>query len=103
MQQLLSLGVQRNSTTLAREVGMTKSRLSQLLDLTLLAPDIQEEVLMTVGRPDERQPITERMLRRIVREADWEDQRRMWAAVRRVPAGGDCSVLSSETIYKRQR
>jgi hypothetical protein len=66
---------------LARALGMTGARLSQLLDLVLLAPDIQEELLF-LDVPPGPDPIPERALRHLVRALDWREQRRRWAAVR---------------------
>lgn len=33
----------------ARQMGLTRARVSQLLDMTLLAPDVQERVLFAEG------------------------------------------------------
>ena len=51
----------------ARALGVTRARLTQLLNLLLLAPEIQERVLRN-------QIATERRLRVVVGEANWEDQ-----------------------------
>jgi hypothetical protein len=51
------------------------------MNLRLLAPDIQEEVLhlpLVIGGRD---PVTERDLRPIVSERDWDVQRAMWERV----------------------
>jgi hypothetical protein len=66
---------------LARALGVTQARLSQLLDLLLLAPDIQEELLF-MQVPPGADPIPERALRHVVRAAAWPEQRRRWAALR---------------------
>jgi hypothetical protein len=66
---------------LAKALGMSEARLSQLLDLTLLAPDIQEQLLfleIAAGRD----PIPERALRHVVRALDWREQRRRFALLR---------------------
>jgi hypothetical protein len=59
---------------LARQLGLTRARITQLLDLTLLAPDIQERVLL-LEAIEGREPISERELRRVSREALWSTQR----------------------------
>lgn len=69
-------------TDAARALELTKGRLSQLLDLTLLAPEIQEEVLFS-QRVDGIEKITERQLRPILRELAWRRQRYLWALARR--------------------
>jgi hypothetical protein len=66
---------------LAKALGMSEARLSQLLDLVLLAPDIQEELLfleVALG-PD---PVPERALRHVVRALDWREQRRRFTRLR---------------------
>jgi predicted XRE-type DNA-binding protein len=45
MKELLDQGAVRDQTRLAEVMGVTRMRVSQLLDLTVLAPDIQEEIL----------------------------------------------------------
>ena len=61
----------------AREFDVSRARLTQILNLTLLAPDIQEEILLTEAGPG-FQPINERALRWVVRARDWPTQRRRW-------------------------
>ena len=68
-------------TQMAKNLGFTLSRLSQNLDLLLLAPDIQEEVLFFVTR-NGREVVTEKELRQIVRIRDWEDQGAKWKEVK---------------------
>lgn len=51
--------------------------MTQLMDLTLLALDIQEETLVAEVEPG-RDVVTERALRAIVRLADWTEQRSRW-------------------------
>ncbi len=58
----------------ARLVGVTRARMTQIANLLLLAPEIQERILNlgTTGDPD---PITERALRKTAVLADWRRQR----------------------------
>jgi len=65
------------------EIGhVSQPRVSQILSLTMLAPEIQEELLflprMTKGKPE----ISEKLLRRLTMEMDWEKQRVLWAELR---------------------
>ena len=58
-------------------LGLTRARVSQIVGLTLLAPEIQEAVLdltPTTGRD----PVTERQLREIAAEPDWTQQLTLW-------------------------
>ena len=66
----------------ARALGFTRARITQLVDLTLLAPDLQEEILfgeVVVGRDW----VTERSLRLILRHSAWAEQRSTKHAARR--------------------
>ena len=67
-----------NFTELAVRSGLTKARVSQLMDLTLLAPDVRKEILR-LKSADGIEPITERKLRDLVRLEGWGEQRREWA------------------------
>jgi hypothetical protein len=64
----------------ARRHGLTRARLSQLMDLTLLAPDIQEQVLALRYKPG-KEAITERKLRAVAAAPLWSEQRRRWVGV----------------------
>ena len=61
----------------ARQLGFTRARITQLMNLTLLAPDIQERVL-ALESVDGREPLTERALREVVRQERWAEQRTAW-------------------------
>ena len=58
----------------ANRLGCTPARMSQLLCLLQLAPDLQERVLL-LEAVDGVQPLPERMLRPIVHLVSWADQR----------------------------
>ncbi|HVU63973.1 MAG TPA: hypothetical protein VHC70_08350 [Phycisphaerales bacterium] len=66
---------------LARLGHVTRARISQIMDLVNLAPDIVEEILFMTVAGAERDPFTERDLRSIVRHADWARQREVWRAM----------------------
>ena len=53
---------------------MTRARMTQILDLTLLAPDLQERVLFLDGETGA--PMNERGFRGLVITIDWDRQRR---------------------------
>jgi hypothetical protein len=78
LQGKLDRGEYPDQATLAAQLGFTRGRLTKLLDLTLLAPDIQEEVLHFEA-VDGVEPLAERDLHRIARQLAWADQRRAWA------------------------
>ena len=52
----------------ARSLGLTRARLTQVMNLLLLAPEIQEQLLTGDLR------VTERRLRGVVGEPDWKLQ-----------------------------
>lgn len=58
----------------ARKLGLTRARVSQVIDLTNLAPDLQEEILF-LEAIDGREPMSERALRGVVRITAWAEQR----------------------------
>jgi len=78
LQGKLDRGEYPDQATLAAQLGFTRGRLSKLLDLTLLAPDIQEEILHFEAI-DGEEPLAERDLYRIARRPSWANQRRAWA------------------------
>jgi hypothetical protein len=57
---------------------VTRARLSQLMNLTLLAPEIQEEILFFPEVSTGRDKITEHHLRPICAELNWSKQRKLW-------------------------
>ncbi len=67
----------------ARKLGLTRARVTQISNLTLLAPAIQVAILTWPPITAGRDPITERTLRAIVAESEWPTQRVLWDAVTR--------------------
>ncbi|GIK10575.1 MAG: hypothetical protein BroJett001_26410 [Chloroflexota bacterium] len=80
---LLREGKVRDQSELARLAHVTQPRMTQIMNLNHLAPDIQEQLLflqaLTVGRPG----LCERHLRPIAATTSWTAQRRAWTAVAR--------------------
>jgi hypothetical protein len=66
--------IDADQADVARHHGLTRARLTQLMNLLLLAPDIQEEVL-ALEYPAGREPITERTLRRLLESLVWAELR----------------------------
>lgn len=60
-------------------LGITRARTTQLLNLLLLAPDIQEQVLNLPVMEKGHEPVAEHNLRRVATEPDWAKQREEWA------------------------
>jgi hypothetical protein len=79
-EERLTRGLAGDLADLARQTGLSRARVTQLCDLLLLAPDLQEEVLFRLEGPGER-PLTERGLRAVVCALDWGEQRRRYHAL----------------------
>jgi hypothetical protein len=62
---------------LARLGGVTRARVTQIMKLLQLAPDLQEQLLFlpAMGK------LNERNLRTIVSQLDWSEQRRMFRKI----------------------
>ena len=80
--QLLHDGKVANQSDLARLAHITQPRMTQIMNLLHLAPDIQEEILHIPLVAEGRDPVTERDLRPISRLMDWQTQRKAWAQVK---------------------
>ena len=79
IQELFRSSKATSLTQVGKWLNMTHSRISQLMTLLLLAPDIQEEIVFdTTGKVN---GLTERHIRLIPVEADWQKQRELWQAV----------------------
>jgi hypothetical protein len=70
--------VVKDYAELARLGQVSRSRVSQIMDLLLLAPDIQEEILFLPRTEGGRDVVRECDLRGIVKEVDWRRQREKW-------------------------
>ena len=78
MDHLLREGVAKNYSDLATLGAVTRARMTQIMNLLLLAPDIQEAILFLPRTTRGRDVVTEPDLRSIVSVPDWGKQRRMW-------------------------
>jgi hypothetical protein len=77
IQDAIDRGVVRDRAEVARRLGLTRARLTQLMDLTLLAPDLQQGVL-ALEAVDGSEPMSERVLRGVVHAGSWVEQRATW-------------------------
>lgn len=73
-------GVVRDRAEAARRLGLTRSRITQLLDLTLLAPDIQGE-LLELEAVDGVEPLCEYRTRVVAHAGTWDQLRERWREV----------------------
>jgi hypothetical protein len=79
LEQLLDNGVIPSQAVLARLGHVTPARLTQIISLRQLAPDIQEEILFLPPIEQGREPLTERRVRPLLGTLSWPDQRLAWA------------------------
>ena len=75
----VSDGQVANFAQLAHLSHVSRARLTQIINFTLLAPDIQESLLFLPRTVKGRDPLRERDLRPLMAQPDWRTQRRMWA------------------------
>ena len=81
MDGLIRDGHVRDFAELARLAHVSRARISQVMNLLNLAPDIQEEILSLPLVQSGRDPIREHTVRPMTAVLDWTKQRRMWRAL----------------------
>jgi integrase len=82
MERLLREGAVADYADIARLGYVTRARVSQIMNLLNLAPDIQEDLLFLPRTERGRDPIREIHIRPILRVLDWRKQRRIWEEVK---------------------
>lgn len=78
-ERLLAEGEVGDYADLARLGHVTRARVTQIMNLLNLAPDIQEALLFLPRIESGKDPIKEWQIRPIAAEPLWARQRRMWA------------------------
>lgn len=78
LNELLRAGQVESYAELAELGHVCRPRVTQVMTLLNLAPDIQEEVLFLPRTEQGRDPILERQLRKIARVIDWRKQLKRW-------------------------
>ena len=76
--QMLASGAVRDQAQLAEVGHVSRPRVTQIMDLLHLAPDIQEAILFLPVVTEGDDPIVERHVRATAAEPRWERQREMW-------------------------
>ncbi len=72
LQGLIDKGAVADYADIARLSNLSRARLSQIMNLTLLAPQIQEEILFSNVRQKEKS------VRMVLKTPIWEEQIRIW-------------------------
>lgn len=80
--QLVRTGQVADHADLARLGGVTRARMSQIMSLLHLAPQIQEELLHLPRVTKGRDPVHIGDLRTICSVTDWPTQKRLWNRIR---------------------
>ena len=86
-ERLINAGEIADRAEIARLGQVSRARVTQIMNLLLLAPDIQEEIMFLPRTQTGRDPIREMMVRPIAGVLDWRKQRKMWEElIQAVPA-----------------
>lgn len=80
--RLIRDGVVADYAELARLGHVTRARVTQIMNLLMLAPDIQEAILFLPRIQHGRDPIRLGRLQAIALTPDWRKQRRMWQSIK---------------------
>jgi hypothetical protein len=80
LESLIQNGNVKDYADMARLGGVSRARITQIMNLRNLAPAIQEQLLFLSA--EEGKKINERTLRRIANETDWGRQTTMFAGLR---------------------
>lgn len=81
-EQLIRDGEVRDLADVARLGHVTRARVTQIMNLLHLAPDIQEAILNLPRVEKGRDQVTERDLRPIAAIVDWRKQRCAWRGIK---------------------
>ena len=72
----------KDQAELARLGRVTRARISQIMDLTLLSPRIIEEILFFPRVIRGREILTETAIRKIAKAKLWTEQENLWAELK---------------------
>lgn len=102
-EMLIREGVVKNYAEIGRQTGLSRARVTQIANLTLLAPEIQEVMLLLPSESNEETLTTERHLRRIIFPIVWCTQCQQWNAVLVPPTSSVrvmCQTSSTPSVYQ---
>ena len=81
LQDLMDQGIVQDYADIARLSGLTRARVSQIMNLTLLAPQIQEELLFATPGEVLSTHSKEYAVRMALKTPVWEEQINVWETV----------------------
>jgi hypothetical protein len=79
---MIRQGDAKDYAHIARLACVSRERVSQVMRLTYLAPDIQMGLLYLPPTTSRRFPITETAMRKIANLLSWDAQRQAWAGLK---------------------
>lgn len=101
-EKLINDGVVADQSELARFGQITTARMTQIMSLLNLAPDLQEKILFLPRTERGRDAVKETDIRPIATTVDWRKQRRMWAALECRLTGDDDSSRQVASASRTQ-
>jgi hypothetical protein len=78
LQGLLDQGVVRDYADIARLTNLSRARVTQIMNLMLLAPQIQEEILSA----GPNRSLKEHAIRMVLKTVVWEEQAIIWGKLK---------------------
>lgn len=90
-QQLIDDGVVENQAEIAHLSHVSRARVTQIMNLLHLAPDIQDAILHLPRTRSGRDPIREFHIKPVARLVNWDEQRVDWRALTT-----DCQICSPQ-------
>jgi hypothetical protein len=96
LEGLVQAGKVKNYAELGRLGHVNPSRITQIMNLLLLAPDIQEQLLFLPAVARGRDPIHLRRLQALAHALDWTRQRPLWSALLQERANPELLQKSQE-------
>jgi hypothetical protein len=82
LENMIRVGDAKDYADLGRLSCQSRERISQIMRLTYLAPEIQVELLYLPPTSTGRYPISETQLRKIANLLSWEEQRQQWVQLK---------------------
>ena len=78
LQGLIDQGIVHDYAEIARLTGLSRARLTQIMNLGLLAPQIQEEIIFATAMTPVPDYLKEHALRMVLKTSIWEEQLKIW-------------------------
>ncbi|MBU0995370.1 MAG: hypothetical protein KJ737_22975 [Proteobacteria bacterium] len=75
---LIKSGTVRDFADIAKLGYVSRARVTQIMNLNLLAPVLQEKILFLPEVENGRDPLTEHLIRKIAAVPEWPNQLKLW-------------------------